>query len=136
MRERRLPADPRAETGRAGERAAVRHLRRGGFKILRRNFRAQGGVGEIDIVCRDRAAGELVFVEVKTRGGTWFGEPSEAVTRAKRRRIVRAALAWLRLLDHPDVAYRFDVVEVLECDGAFVCRHIPDAFVLPEPRRP
>ncbi|MBI4601734.1 MAG: YraN family protein, partial [Planctomycetes bacterium] len=47
--------------GRRGERAAARHLRRQGLRILARNVRE--GRGEIDLVALDGAT--LVFVEVK-----------------------------------------------------------------------
>jgi putative endonuclease len=99
-----------------GERLACRFLRREhGYKILYRNFRGRKG-GEIDIVCRDRDT--LVFVEVKTRGREDFGRPIAAVGKRKQRRISQGGLAWLRLLDNPDILFRFDVVEVIIADGA------------------
>lgn len=52
--------------GNLGENLAAAYLQRHGHKILHRNFRAPHG-GEVDIVCRDKRHGELVFVEVKTR---------------------------------------------------------------------
>ena len=55
----------------------------------------------------------MVFVEVKTRTNELFGEPHEAVNWRKRARIIRAAKEWLRLLDFPDVPFRFDIVEVV-----------------------
>src|SRR5436190_862625 len=93
-----------------GEKLASRFLRRNGYKILYRNFKGRSG-GEIDIVCRDRDT--LVFVEVKTRTREDFGRPFTAVDREKRKRISRGALNWLRMLDNPDIFFRFDVVEVL-----------------------
>jgi len=66
-------------------------------------------------VCRDNDT--LVFVEVKTRAREDFGRPLEAVDRSKQRRISRGALAWLRMLDNPDILFRFDVVEVIMTDG-------------------
>jgi putative endonuclease len=101
--------------GASGENEACRFLRRNGYKILYRNFRGRTG-GEIDIVCRDRDT--LVFVEVKTRGSEEFGRPVEAVAPDQQRRISRGALAWLRMLDNPDIVFRFDVVEVISIDGA------------------
>jgi len=96
--------------GARGEKLACRFLRNHGYKILYRNFRTRGG-GEIDIVCRD--SDTLVFVEVKTRRGETFGRPIEAVDRQKQMRVSKGGLAWLRLLDNPDIVFRFDVVEVL-----------------------
>ena len=102
------------ERGTAGETAACQYLRRAGYKILYRNFRGRTG-GELDIVCRERDT--LVFVEVKTRGSEDFGRPFEAVHADQQRRISRGALAWLRMLDNPDILFRFDVVEVLMRDS-------------------
>jgi putative endonuclease len=96
--------------GRRGEDLACEFLRRQGYKALYRNFRGRRG-GEVDIVCRD--GDTLVFVEVKTRTGADFGRPLEAVNAAKRKLISRGALAWLQLLDNPDILFRFDVVEIV-----------------------
>jgi putative endonuclease len=103
---------PHLQLGRKGEAAAERFLKKQSFKILYRNFRARSG-GEIDLVCRDRQEQVLVFVEVKTRTNELFGTPQEAVNWRKRARIVRAAKEWLRLLDLPDVPFRFDIVEIV-----------------------
>ena len=117
--------------GLRGEKLACRFLRNHGYKILYRNFRDPTG-GEIDIVCRD--GNTLVFVEVKTRGGEEFGRPIEAVNRQKRLRISKGGIAWLRLLDNPDLDFRFDVVEVLLPDqGDPRLELIQNAFELAQP---
>jgi putative endonuclease len=118
------------ERGTAGEKLACRYLRRNGFKILYRNFRGRGG-GEIDIVCRD--GDTLVFVEVKTRSREDFGRPVEAVRAEQQKRISRGALAWLRMLDNPDILFRFDVVEVIMREGEKPhIELVRDAFPLSE----
>ncbi len=96
--------------GSTGERLAGKLLWRRGKKVLYRNFKPKGG-GEVDIVYRDGKI--LVFAEVKTRRRGEFGEPARAVDRAKRKLIIRGANAWLRELNHPEVLFRFDVIEVL-----------------------
>jgi putative endonuclease len=112
--------------GRFGEQLALERLIAAGLEILDRNWRCPAG--EIDIVAVD--GGTLVFVEVKTRSSLAFGDPAEAVSRAKADRLRRLALHWLA--DHPqrhsDVL-RFDVVSVLRSgrDGPVV-RHIESAF--------
>ena len=117
--------------GARGEKLAARFLRRQGFKILYRNFRGRSG-GEIDLVCRDRDT--LVFVEVKTRSREDFGRPLEAVGRQKQQRISRGGLAWLRMLDDPDILFRFDVVEVILTDNAEPRIELTrNAFPLSEP---
>lgn len=99
-----------AFVGGKGERLAAKLLWRSGRKVLYRNFKPKGG-GEVDIVYRD---GEiLVFAEVKTRSRGEFGEPARAVDRGKRRLIIRGANAWLRELNHPELLFRFDIIEVL-----------------------
>lgn len=114
-----------------GEKLACRYLKRNGYKVLFRNFRGRTG-GEIDVVCRDDDT--LVFVEVKTRGGEEFGRPVEAIDREKRRRISRGGLAWLRMLDNPDILFRFDVVEVIVADNAKPrFELIKNAFALSKP---
>ena len=110
---------------------AARFLRTRGYKILYRNFRDRRG-GEIDIVCRD--GDTLVFVEVKTRRSEEFGRPIEAVDRQKQLRVSKGGLAWLRLLDNPDIVFRFDVVEVLLPEGgAAQLELIQNAFELSQP---
>lgn len=118
--------------GASGEKIARRFLRRNGYKILRRNFRGRSG-GEIDIVCRERDT--LVFVEVKTRTSQEFGRPFEAIHPDQQRRISLGALAWLRLLDNPDILFRFDVVEVIATGAEPQVELLRNAFALAEPYR-
>lgn len=119
---------PHLALGRRGEKLAARHLRRLGYKVLYRNFRS-GKHGEIDLVARQGDI--LVFVEVKTRSHEAFGRPSAAIDRRKRRRIVSGAMAWLRMLNLPDVAFRFDAVEVIVVSEPPEIRVIEGAFTLP-----
>jgi putative endonuclease len=119
------------QLGVRGEKLAGAFLRREGYKVLYRNFRGARG-GEVDIVCRD--GDTLVFVEVKTRTREDFGRPADAINAAKQKLIARGALAWLQLLDNPDILVRFDVVEVMiGDDGEPRMEIIRDAFQLPAP---
>jgi putative endonuclease len=116
--------------GDAGERAAARYLRRAGLRVITRGYRTP--LGEIDLIARDRDT--LVFVEVKTRRQ---GQPAEAVTPEKQRRLTNAAHQFLhrfRLRGHP---CRFDVVAVVWPEESLPPRieHIPNAFEPPEPGR-
>ena len=117
--------------GQWGEREAALHLKRKGWKILRKNFRAPGG-GEVDLVCRDGET--LVFAEVKTRRSEELGRPLDAVDQKKQKLIRRGALHWLRLLEMPDLTFRFDVIEVLATDPVEI-RVIESAFTIPDPFR-
>jgi putative endonuclease len=115
-----------------GERAAKRHLRRGGLKFLTANFRSPRG--EIDLIFKDNDC--LVFVEVKARSSEEWARPAAAVNRERRQRLSRAALDYLRLLKNPRVKIRFDIVEVLLAESR-VCeiRHLPNTFAMEKPYR-
>ena len=63
------------ELGAHGERIAAAYLTDAGLRVLDRNWRCRDG--ELDIVAREGDA--LVFCEVKTRRGTGYGQPVEAV---------------------------------------------------------
>ena len=128
---RSSPQSGHLRRGALGEKFACRYLKRNGYKVLFRNFRGRSG-GEIDVVCREDDT--LVFVEVKTRAREDFGRPIEAIDREKRRRISRGALSWLRMLDNPDILFRFDVVEVIAMDNAKPrVELIKNAFPLSKP---
>jgi putative endonuclease len=94
--------------GRTGERLAAEKLERCGYHILERNFRCPHG--EIDLIAEQQQ--ELVFVEVKTRRGTAYGRPEEAVTVRKQRKIVQVALYYLDIHACSERSWRVDVVAV------------------------
>lgn len=100
-------------TGTAGERAAERHLRGKGLKVLARNWRH--GRDELDLVCRD--GGMLIFVEVKTRSSTARVPGYYAVTERKKKALMRAIRAYRARVSPKPKAVRFDIVEVEWKDG-------------------
>jgi len=108
----------RRELGRRGEEVAAAHLAARGLVVLDRNWRCREG--ELDLLAADGA--RLVVAEVKTRSGTGFGVPAEAVTAAKAARIRRLAQRWLAARHAAGGAgfaeVRFDVLAVLLPAGA------------------
>ena len=60
----------------------------------------------------------VVFCEVKTRRGSSFGSPAEAVTREKRERIRALAAKWLAANRGTAKELRFDVAAVTAREGA------------------
>jgi putative endonuclease len=98
----------RQRLGGAGERLAAEHLRQAGYQVRAFNYRCR--LGEIDIVAEE--AGDLVFVEVKTRRGDAYGLPEEAVTVAKQRKLIAAAQTYLEAHACADASWRVDVVAV------------------------
>lgn len=114
------------ELGKIGEDTAVATLLAKGYVLRHRNWRC--GHKELDIVAEKD--GVLVFVEVKTRCDTLYGEPEEAVTERKIRRIVLSADAYVRrfCLDMP---VRFDVITLVGREGNLQVNHIENAFYPP-----
>ena len=94
--------------GRRGERAAEKYLKRNGYRIVARNFRASGA--EIDLVAIDGET--LVFVEVKTRRSRAAGAPEESVDARKQLRMRRAAEAFSVRYRVGERELRFDIVAV------------------------
>ena len=126
------PEPEHLRRGRLGEAAARRHLRRQGLKFLTANFKSDRG--EIDLVFRDEDC--LVFVEVKTRSSETWTRPAAAVNARKRRLLSQTALDYLRRINHPQVRFRFDIVEVLLSEGQVrEVRHLPNSFALDKPYR-
>ena len=112
--------------GKEGERIAERYLQKKGYKLLERNYRCSGG--ELDLIVLDRRV--IVFVEVKTRTGSGFGTPLEAVESRKQQRMIRAAQFFLaeKRLQTRDA--RFDVVGVSWIGPTPTVEHIENAFEL------
>ena len=107
-RKQQKPDTARQSLGRLGERLAADALEKRGYRILEQNFRCR--YGEIDLVAEDGQ--DLVFVEVKTRRGTLYGRPEEAITSHKARKLQEVAGYYLDLHQLPDCAWRIDVVAV------------------------
>jgi len=82
-------------TGKIGEKYAEFFLTTQGYKTLYTNYYCQ--FGEIDVIAIDYPHGyspdysksELVFIEVKTKKTSIFGTSIEAVTKNKKRKIIK-----------------------------------------------
>ncbi len=113
--------------GERGEMAAFGWLVQNGYKILAKNYRC--ALGELDAVASKK--NRVYFVEVKTRSGTEFGRPEEAVTRDKQRRLARLAALYLKNTESPQARVSFAVISVLWRPArAPEIRMIEDAFSL------
>lgn len=107
--------------GRYGEKLAAARLADAGWQVLDRNWRGTGG--ELDLVALDGDV--LVTVEVKTRRGTGFGHPAEAVTAAKLARLRRLTGEWLTTHEVRARSVRIDVVAIiLPRSGAARVEHL------------
>jgi putative endonuclease len=104
--------------GRMGEDRAAAWYMAHGYRVLARNWRCRSG--EIDLVCANGST--LIICEVKARSSTRFGQPFEAVTLDKQRRLRRLAALFVSgggpqgMEPEPARFYeelRFDVASVL-----------------------
>ncbi|ALV47549.1 hypothetical protein MB46_09515 [Arthrobacter alpinus] len=97
------------ELGLSGEQLAADYLEDRGIRVIDSNWRCSSG--EIDIVALDGQ--DLVIVEVKTRRSRRYGDPLEAITKAKLLRLRTLAVLWAR--DHNRVvgAVRIDAVGII-----------------------
>ncbi len=102
--------------------APRRLLIRRGFEILDIGWECDAGT--VDVVAHDDNT--LVFAEVKTRAAANKGFPDEAVTRAKRDRNERIAMAFIADFDEVDLTVGFDIVSIMVIapDRALVQHHI------------
>ncbi|MFZ1654421.1 MAG: YraN family protein [Candidatus Moraniibacteriota bacterium] len=120
------------EIGKAGEDAAAAYLMAHGYRIRERNYANTRGLrlGEIDIVAEKH--GEIVFVEVKAAfiaGGREDRLPEWQVTRAKLRKLEKAAGIYLKERRLENRAYSFDVVAVTFTEtGKPDIRHLDHVF--------
>jgi len=126
--EDRIVPDPRHQLGRLGERLALEHLVRLGYKLVSANHRTR--FGEIDLIVRD--ATTLVFVEVKTRRSHRPDRHWERLDSRKRAQVRRMAAAWLAetpARPHAD-DLRFDAIGItIDPRGAIVAlEHLEAAF--------
>ncbi len=111
--------------GSRGEDLALAYLEARGLELMARNVTLR--VGEIDLVMRDR--GTLVFVEVRVRRGCGVVSPEESVSAAKRRRLARAAGAFLaRHEGLADTPARFDVLAIQSRGNNNEITWVRDAF--------
>jgi putative endonuclease len=112
-----MAVSARQALGARGEDLAAAELRRQGMEVLERNWRCR--LGEIDIVAAETVAGRttVVFCEVKCRSGLGFGDPLEAITWAKLRRLRSLAAEWMRVHEVTAAAVRLDAVGVLLIRG-------------------
>lgn len=84
------------------------YLEQQGFRILARNWRNRHG--ELDLIALDH--GTLVAIEVKTRRGTGYGHPLEAITARKASRLRRLLYAWRSESRFRTIPMRIDAVGI------------------------
>ena len=110
--------------GKWGENQAARHLKKQGYRILKRNLKVSRG--EIDIVAsKDNV---LVFIEVKSQEGKGPVAPEVRVGYSKQKQISKLAKHYLQRSKGQYDEIRMDVISVYRLDGRSEIQHIEGAF--------
>ena len=112
--------------GEKGEALAVQRLKKAGYKIIKTNYRNR--LGEIDIIAKENDT--IVFVEVKSRRSVNFGNPKQAITLQKQKKISMVALSYLKTTGQGAARARFDVVTVISNRDTPQVEIIKNAFEL------
>ncbi len=111
------------QLGKEGEALAVKYLIQNGYSVLNTNWKYEKN--EIDIVASKD--GFVVIVEVKSRQTARYGDPSEAITLAKQKRLIEAADHYLEQLSY-EAEVRFDILTIVFGENGAELNHIEEAF--------
>ncbi len=109
--------------GLEGEKIAKKHLLDKGYVILEQNWRFQKL--EVDIIAS--YLNVVVFVEVKARSTSEFGDPEVFVTKKKQGFLVKAAHEYLTA-NNIEAECRFDIVSILQFNNNLNVKHLEGAF--------
>lgn len=115
----------RTTTGQLYENHALDYLKARGLRLVERNYHCR--LGEIDLIMLD--ADMLVFIEVKYRRRSDYGDSVEQVTSRKRQKLRNSARLYLS--SHPrytNAPCRFDVVAISPGAGAAEVNWISNAI--------
>ncbi|MXV49414.1 endonuclease [Pedobacter sp. HMF7647] len=110
--------------GQTGEAIAKQFIEASGYEIMDENW--VSGKAEVDLIAyRDS---KIVFIEVKTRSSSGFGQPEDFVNPSKQRLMRQAADEYIYLMNFQG-EIRFDIIAILfDKNGSYKLRHIEDAF--------
>lgn len=109
------------DVGRYGENLAENYLVSCGYQIICVNWRYK--YWEVDIIARDGDC--LVFIEVKSRKTTLYGDPADFVDEKKQHNLIKAAEEYIYITSYIG-EIRFDIVSVYLKDSRVEL--IKDAF--------
>lgn len=112
----------KSRIGRNGEEQAAEFLMQKGYEIVARNYRFKHA--EIDLIVK--TPGLLVFVEVKSRSSSSFGEPETFVDGRKAAKIFEGAEQFM-IETNWNGNIRFDIVSVKVGNQPEII-HFEDAF--------
>ncbi len=91
------------------EKIALDFLLTKNYLLLAKNLRV--GNSELDLIVFDQTHDEIVFVEVKHRQTSMYGEASQAVDQRKLSSMLKVANAYLKKIQFQK-SYRFDIISI------------------------
>jgi putative endonuclease len=103
---------PKQRQGSLFEQQACEYLQAQGLRLVAQNWQ-QPKIGELDLIMTEvgPAWSTLVFIEVRQRKRSVYGDAALSVTTSKQRKVIKAAQCFLQ--QHPEYAHydcRFDVI--------------------------
>ncbi|NYR10404.1 YraN family protein [Psychrobacter sp. BI730] len=103
---------PKQRQGSLFEQQACEYLQAQGLRLVSQNWQ-QPKVGELDLVMIETGSAwsTLVFIEVRQRKSSNYGDAALSVTASKQRKVIKTAQSFLQ--QHPEYAHydcRFDVI--------------------------
>ena len=114
------------ELGKWGEDLAADYLQRKGYTIIERDWKS--GRRDLDIVAKN--GNVIVFVEVKTRRNSLYGQPEEAVDYRKLQSLQQAINHYIKFR-HIRQEVRFDIISSVGTIGTEPdIQHIQDVALL------
>lgn len=112
--------------GNYGENISLKFLKEKNYEILHENFRTRNG--EIDLICKYKEI--IIFIEIKSRYSYTLGNPCEAVTYFKQKKIISISNYYIHKYNLYNYNCRFDVIEIFfnNKNNKYIINHIEDAF--------
>ena len=103
---------PKQRQGSRFEQQACEYLQSQGLRLVAQNWQ-QPKIGELDLVMIETGSAwsTLVFVEVRQRKSSNYGDAALSVTASKQRKVIKTAQSFLQ--QYPEYAHydcRFDVI--------------------------
>jgi putative endonuclease len=113
------------QIGKNAEEEACQFLQSRGFRLLQQNYRCYHG--EIDLIMQD--GNDIVFVEVRCRRRSDYGNALESINKIKIHKLIKAATHFLQMKKclHK-VNSRFDVIAIHPVAGKMQLEWIKNAF--------
>lgn len=115
----------RHQLGQTAEQLASAYLQEKGFTLVEKNYHCRQG--EIDLIMQDKK--QIVFVEVRCRNSSAYGNALESITSFKTKKIIRAATHFLQMKKWLyKVSSRFDIIVIHPIQGEMRLQWLKNAF--------